>query len=345
MKARILMTSVGGLVAPNIISGLKTGADDFYILGVDNDPKAVGFYFCDKHYVVLRGDEKGYAEEILKIARKEKIDIVIPGSDEELLALSERKEEFRKLGIVVAVSDKETVRIACDKAKMLEFLKGKGVEVPQFIVPRSLQAIREGAKKLGYPKRPVVFKPTRSRGARGFWLIDEKTDYRKDFLLSRDRQQMPLELLLKSFEGVSKIENALLMEYLPGDDFNVDVLAFRGKSFYTVPHQRLEPKAGPVRVGLMKSNPVVEKAVREIVEAFGFDYWVNVEVAFNQAARPRPLVYEINPRISAPIIATKSAGVDLLRLGIYMILGKEVPIGLKLKTTRMIRYWNELFVC
>ncbi|MDP2709085.1 MAG: ATP-grasp domain-containing protein [bacterium] len=342
-QIRILMTCIGGLVTPGMIKNLRESIKGIYIVGVNMSPEAAGFSFVDKSYTVFSGKDMRYPKQILKIARKEKIDLVIPLSDEEMLSLSKAAADFAKAGIKVVCSDHNIIKIAQDKALMLQYLKAKGVLCPKFRVPNNLQELKRAVKDLGYPKKPVVFKPRNSRGARGFWLLNAKINKQNFILKSRDRQEITLEWLLEALENKKNFPKILVMEYLPGKDFNVDVLALKGESIYVIPNQRLVPKAGPGQVGLVKKDRQVQKYVAQIIKVFGFDYYVNVEVAYRLGRDTRPLIYEINPRISAPIIVNKQAGVDILKYGIDLALGRKIDQGKKFNTVKMVRYWQELF--
>ncbi len=344
-KARLLLTSVGGLVAPGMIKSLKSCRDyDLYITGVDSQPDAVGFKFVDSSHVVVRGDDPSYAKEILDIAKREKIDIVIPLSDEETLALAKDKDLFEREGIKVATSSYEVVKIASNKASMLEFLKDKGVPVPDFYMSKSIEELKANAKRLGYPDKRIVFKPTTSRGARGFWILDAKLNKRDWLLKSRARQEITLEWLIEALDKDKDFPDIVLMEYLEGDDFNVDILAKSGKALYCVPNKRIVPDAGPVQVGHIKEERAVQDLAARVVDAFGFNYCVNIEIAYRGRDNKEPFIYEINPRISAPIVANKAAGIDLLLKTIKLALGEEIDETLRFKDTKMFRYWDEVFV-
>jgi len=199
MDIRIILTSAGGLVVPNIIKCLREDSDNrYFICATDRNLDAVGFYFSDKAQVVPSGEAEDYAESILSIAKDEHIDVVIPGSDEETLALSKEKEAFAREGVIVACSDYEVVRTASHKGLMLEFLSSKSVPVPNFHVARTREEIEIAVCDLGYPELPVVVKPCTSRGARGFSIIRSNFDKHRDFLLSRERQTITLDWLLES---------------------------------------------------------------------------------------------------------------------------------------------------
>ncbi|MDD5529880.1 MAG: ATP-grasp domain-containing protein [bacterium] len=343
-KPRVLFTSVGGLVVPNMIKSLREAFhNNIYIIGVDINSNAVGFHFTDKNYIVSKGNENGYTEKLLSISKKESIDVILPLSDEELLALAKDKSKFEREGIQVACSEYNIVKTAMDKAFMLQYLEKEGLPCPEYRIPSNLKELERDIKSLGYPNKKVVFKPRKSRGARGFWILNANLHKRRMILEDRDRQEITLEWLLESLKDNNKFPDILAMEYLPGDDFNVDVLSWKGKPIYTIPNERMLPKHGPVRVGHIRKNKKVETLVKQVVESFKFDYYVNVEVAYRSGTKANPFVYEINPRISAAVVANKAAGIDILTMGVKLALKKDFSKNINFKETQMIRYWNELF--
>lgn len=344
-KIKVLLTSVGGLVAPGMIKSLKSSREyDFTIVGVDAQKEAVGFNFADSSYVVSNGNAPAYHREILDIAKKEKVDVVIPLSDEEMLSLSKAKDYFLKNGIKITCSDYETVRISSDKALMLQYLKDNAFSAPEFYVPKNLKELENFVKKLGYPDKKVVFKPTVARGARGFWLLSGRMDKTKWLLASRDRQEITLEWLLESLNTAKRFPKVLVMEYLEGDDFNVDVLADKGKPLYIIPNKRIVPDAGPVQVGhIIKDKPVQELAAKAVA-LFKFDYYVNIEIAYRIVPKEEPFIYEINPRVSAPIVANRAAGIDMLLYGIKLALGEDIEKNKAITETKMVRFWDEVYI-
>ena len=79
--------------------------------------------------------------------------------------------------------------------------------------------------------KKVVIKPRKARGARGFCIIDPHIDKYSIFFEERDRQKICLEWLLDSFSERNNLSEYVLMEYLPGKDFNIDVLCWKGRAF------------------------------------------------------------------------------------------------------------------
>ena len=92
-----MITCVGGELSPTSIKFLKKNSShNIKVIGTDLSSNAIGKHFCDKFYKVPKSSSKDYIKHILKIASKNKINIIIPTSDEESLALSKIKNVFEK---------------------------------------------------------------------------------------------------------------------------------------------------------------------------------------------------------------------------------------------------------
>lgn len=342
-QIRIILTSTGGLVSPSMIKSLREYFKNIYIVAIDASKDAIGFYFADASYVVPFGTDPTYCSEVLTIAIKEKIQLIIPLSDEETLALAKEKEMFLSKGIQPLVSDYEKCEIAFNKGKMLSFLEKKGIKTPKFRIPTNPQEFLDYAHELGYPEKKIVFKPNVSRGARGFWVLDKDFDEEYGLLKDRVKQTIKIEGIYDILSKCKEFPSVLLMEYLEGDDFNVEVLAKNGETFYIIPHVRLVPKSGPVKVGKVIEDGKIKNLIRDIVKVFEFDFCLNIEVAYN-IQENIPMIYEINARVGAPIVICAAAGVNLLAKGIEMAMGIPIERDVKIQETKMIRYWNEHFI-
>jgi len=268
--------------------------------------------------------------------------VIVPLSDEEVLTLSKHKEMFAQKGVTVMCSDHHVVQTASDKGQLLTFLQSKGTVVPDFYCPTSLEELDEAVARLGYPEEEVVLKPTQSRGARGFWILSEKLSGQDLLFKSRDRQRIGYPVLRELMQDGLALPSIVVMQYLRGPDFNVDVLAWRGETLYCIPIQRLVPSAGPVQDGLIVHDPAISALTKELIALLGFSYNINIEMAYpNQEDQETPLVYEINARVSAPIAVHQHAGINMMLFGILLALGYEVPRGLPYEGITVQRYWSE----
>lgn len=342
-EIRAILTSVGGLVSPGIMASLR--ANDkykFHIIGTDMEKGAVGFLMADSHYVVPPGREETlFVEKMLEIAKKERADIIIPMSDEEVLAVSKHKKLFEENGIRCLCNDYETTKTCVDKGSMLNLLKSKGVETPRFFLPNSVSELSDAVHRLGYPDESVIFKPRIGRGTRGVWLLKE--NFSDEIFKHRGELRLiTLEGMIKQLENLRNIDNFILMEYLPGEEFSVDALSEKGNPLYILPRKRVKTVMGVSQTALIENNETVSRYVTEISKVFSFDSNFNVQLKYSKSQKL--LVYEINPRISGTVVANKAAGIDLLLLGILKELNEYVPRNLNFRSVRMLRYWAERFI-
>ena len=340
-----MFTSCGGLIIPGIVACLRAEVDYvFHIVGVDMDAQAVGAHFVDSFHIVPAGLDPAYPERILELAQQENVDVIVPLSDEECLSLSGHRERFAEKGVRGLCSDVKMIEIASDKGKTLTFLRNKGVPTPEFFCPTSLRMMDEVVESLGYPEREIVLKPTRARGARGFWILSEKRNGQDLIFKERCLQRLPYPIVRSLLAERPDLPPVVVMQYLHGADFNVDVLSWQGETMYCIPIQRIVPDAGPVQVGRIVNDTAIDTMVEKIIAAFGFSYNINVELAYPDKTRNQmPLVYEINARVSAPIAAHRVAGVNLLLYGILLALGREVPKNKPYKNITMHRFWQEIY--
>jgi len=345
-QIRVLLTSCGGMVFPGMTACLRAELDyHFYLVGVDARNDAVGAHFVDTFYTVPSGTAPGYADALLEIAEREGVQVVVPLSDEESLALSCAKQRFSDRGIAVVSSSHEALETACNKGALLSYLQHCGVEVPDYRVASTLSELDEAVIALGYPGREIIVKPTVARGGRGFWVLSDRWSGSDLAFRQRNLQILPYAVLRSLIGDGENLPELVVMEYLTGIDYNVDVLCEAGAMHYCIPVERVVPKAGPVQVGRTVHDAKVVEVCREISSAFKFDYNINIELAYRDSSNQgSPKVYEINPRVSAPIAIHRPAGINLLLLGILQALGQAIPLDRTYREVTMSRCWREVYV-
>lgn len=345
MKITAIITSCGGEIIPGIIDCLRQEESyEFEIIGVDMDDDAIGQKFTDGFYTVPGGLEDEYVPRMLEITEEESVDVIVPLSDQETRSLSKHKDEFRDKETRVLTPDEKSVEIASDKGSMLEYLDKHDVAVPEYHLPSSFEELDEAVSDLGYPEKKVVLKPRRQRAARGFWLLSEERNTQDLVMNSKCLQTLPYDALRDLLKGKNEFPDIVAMQYLGGQDFNVDCLSVDGSAVYQIPIRRVKPDAGPVQIGETTHDSQVQNMAKDICDTFEFEYNTNVELAYPTNQRiHEPLVYEINPRVSGPIATHNAAGINLLLYGILSILDVDIPLDNDFKEIRVNRCWQELY--
>jgi carbamoyl-phosphate synthase large subunit len=171
-----IVTGVGGGVGQSIIKGLRLGmqgSDEVHydIIGVDADPAAAGLYRTDTGYCVPAADDPGYIDRLYEIVTEEGADVVIPGSDPEVLAVAEARKRIEdESGCRVLASPAESVKIGLDKWKTFQLFKKLDVPTPDTELGDEAEKLVE---RTGFP---VVVKPRTGSASRGLFIVTDQQE-------------------------------------------------------------------------------------------------------------------------------------------------------------------------
>ncbi|MDE1766239.1 MAG: ATP-grasp domain-containing protein [Thaumarchaeota archaeon] len=292
-----------------------------------------------------RGDSKRYVDHLLRLCKKEKIDVIMPGSNPEILTISKNKDFLISNYIYPAISEYDAITKTMDKNLVYKILEKNKISIPDFFHVQSKKEFLQAIRKLGYPKFPVCFKPssyTSSGGARGFRILRKENSLKKIILDSKPGSaEIDYDTALRLLE-TSKNLDLLVMEYLPGREYSVYVLADKGKTIYCIANlrERLEQFYSFQAVTI--NDERINSICKRIVNALDLSYNVNIQLKLSRNGIPK--VVEINPRMGGSIVLPSAAGINMPYLAVKQAVGERLPKNMKLRKTRMIRYWKELFV-
>ena len=323
--------------------GAKQEGRKLRLITCDMNPDSYGFHLADSSYAVPAGNDPNYIKKMLEICRKERPDLLVSGVDPELLPLSKSKPEFEKLGVRVVLSDPKGIEISQDKAKTYEFFRGSEF-VPKNMLVRSSREFRKAVGALGYPNVPVCFKPAFSYGLRGFRVLKPGVD--KSSLLFNEK---PTNIFIGLAEAIEIFEQheektplpeLLVMEYLEGKEYTVDLLMRDGKPILTIPRERVVTSQGISKVAFIEKNQEVISTAETIVRRLGLNYNVNLQLKY---AGDTPKLIEVQPRLAGTTVACAGAGANLPYLGLKIALGEKFTLPKVRWGTVMKRFWEEVY--
>lgn len=342
---KVFITGAGAPGAPGIIKSLrKVKEREITILGGDaNLENSVGAGLLDKIFRIPFAESPDFIQKVLDICIAEKIDVILPLVTRELLIFAQNKSLFSKKGIYVSVSDPEQLEIANSKYLLMKFCRENDVPVPDFHLVHSLEEFTDAAKKLGYPGRKICFKPPVSNGLRGFRIIEDGQD--RLFSLMNEKPNniyISFNEFVSICKGGETFPELLVMEFLPGEEYSVDVLADDGDFICAIPRSRDHIKMGISFVGTVVEDREIIGYSKRVVERLKLNG--NIGLQFKRDLNGIPRLIESNPRVQGTIVLCTAAGAnmvyDAVRIGIGERPGiPEIKWGLK-----MIRYWDELFL-
>lgn len=340
---RVLITACGAPGAPGIIKSLRlNGERDIWLFGTDMAEQAVGFSMVNAWAQVPPGSQADeFILAMLKLVQQHKIDAVLPLSTYELLPLAKTCEPFETLGTRVLVSPVHALNIANNKAELFAHFADEPW-IPKHRRVRSLSEFMDAVDDLGYPDSLVCFKPSVSKGSRGFRILDPQA-MTLDRLLNwkPDGTRTTLELVLPALQQAASFPDLLVMEYLPGREYSVDTLVAGGKMLLAIPRSRDETKQGICSRGRTEHNHHLIQISRAIVEELELAYNINLQFRYDQQNAPKLL--EINPRVSGTIVQCTGAGVNMPYLALKLALAESITIPEVQWGTGLVRYWEEVF--
>lgn len=341
----VLITGAGAPGAPGIIKSLrKVEERQIRIVGVDIDADSSGFALVDKWYLGEKAESERFIAKILQICEREDVDVVIPLVTNELLKFAESIPRFEKIGSRVVISPPDGLRIANNKYLLMEACSQEGIPVPEFYRVGSWNEFEKAIYKLSYPAVPVCFKPPVSRGLRGFRILREDIN-RLDLLMN----YKPTDVFI-NYSGIYSIlgktehfPELLVMQYLPGKEYSVDVLAKKGEALVVVPRLRQKIKMGISFIGVTDNNAEIIDYSRRIVSLFRLHGNIGFQFKLDKDGVPR--IIECNPRVQGTVVICAAAGVNMVYDAVKIALGEAISDKQEdvRWNVKMIRYWEEVY--
>ena len=332
----ILVTAAGAPGTAALLHALRAnGERDVRLVGTDMSERSVGRHLCDAFHVVPGGADPAFPDAMLEVATREQVDAILPQSSFDLEGLAEHVDRFP---VPVLVSRPDTIRRSNDKAETYALLHSLGVPAPAFRRVNGAREVAAAARELGYPERPVCFKPVFSSGSRGFRVLDPTVDRSHQLLYER-----PGSVAMRLEEAVELLPDdggpdLLVMELATGGERTVDGIANGREIVLGHPKTREAMRAGLAMYFVTLEDMELMRLAGLIVAELGIEHFFNIQLVGEQ-------VIEINPRISTVVY---QEDLNLPYLGIKRALGEISDDELRSLTDRVrpgrtaLRYFDQL---
>lgn len=314
----ILITSAGQRVS--LVRSFQTELKKYFVNGrvftTDLNPiLAPACHVSDQSFTVPCVTSPEYIEKLLQLCLSNKIKLVVPTIDTELLVLSENIEYFKQQGIHLLVSDPELVHQCRDKRVINQFFERKGISIPQQYSLEDLQF-------------PVFVKPYDGSLSKGIFTAycaeDIKLEHHADPKL-------------------------MFMEYISPEDydeFTVDCYYDQASKLKcVVPRKRIFVRAGEVNKGVTKKNIIVTEFNEKLKYISGARGCLTIQV-FLHKTEDKILGIEINPRFGGGYPLSYLAGANYSEWAIreYLLNQKIEEFAAWSDNLLMLRYDAEVLV-
>lgn len=338
----VLVTACGNVYMRGLTDCLKhNGERSIRIVGADMNRDASILQMADVCYQVPRADSPDYVDRLLDICRKERVDVLLPIMSAELDEIARRRDAFACIGTRVSISDAAALAVANDKLALFERMRQSGIPVPRYAPIHSMEGLETAMRALGYPDQPVVIKVTNSSGSRGTRIIDAHFSAYDIFLHEKPNSYyMTLDALRDMLRTADRLSPMLAMEYLPGTEYTVDMVAGRGRVLYGGCRRGLNVQTSIILDAVIEDKPDIMALCASVVEELKLDGCIGFDI--RERADGTPCIMECNPRATAGVSAFLYAGLNLPYLCVKYLMGEELPEQKLRYGTVVRRRWQEM---
>jgi len=300
---RILITSAGGPAAVGVIKSIRDLKDSHYIVATDMDEMSVGFHTANKGYIVPPANDKDFLPKIKEIIESEMIDLILPTSNMEI-------DQFEQLSNITTVfmSDSKTIKLCNDKWEFYNKVKD------DFDIPYTWQD--NDIKWNGCFARPRY----ELGGSRGTFHCKDIHQYMSTYN--------------------SDVEY-IYSDYLPGQEYTIDVLCDMEKPLVSVVRKRLQTKAGISTQGEIIRDEHIESECKRLCEFLKLKGPVCIQMKEDKNGVPN--FVEVNPRFGGGTYFTTLAGVNFVEIIICILEDKPLFIN-EPNPIKVIRFHEELVI-
>ncbi len=186
------------------------------IYGADMAGTAPALAYCDYSRCVVGMRDPAYIDNLISICKEDKIDLVIPTIDTDLLVLSENKEKFLEVGTKVMISNPDMIRICRDKNNTSQFFVDCGLHAPM--------PVNDWTKyQSGYP---AFIKPKNGSSSINAFKVENAEE-------------------MEVYAG--QVEDYIVQPFVSGHEYTIDIFCdWEGKPISIVPRERIQVRAGEV---------------------------------------------------------------------------------------------------
>ncbi|WP_027624886.1 ATP-grasp domain-containing protein [Clostridium lundense] len=221
---------------------------------------------ADKYYVLPSAKSNIYLEALMELIIREKIDVLIPGSEAEMEVISRNKCHFKDVD--AWVNDYNLIKLFNNKSNANEFLSKNNI-----YVPCTFEKIEED--KLKYP---LIIKPTQGKSSENIYVARNATQ---------------LESVINLFKSYNR--KFIIQEYIEeGEEYTISLINLNNKDVKVLIMKRILCK-GATQYAYIEENYIIKEIALKIHNLIKNELIINIQILKKD---DKYFVLEINPRFS-----------------------------------------------
>lgn len=291
-EVRILFTGVGRRI--ELVQAFREAAlilnINLKIYGADMAGTAPALVYCDYTRKVCGMKDANYISELVQICENDKIDLLIPTIDTDLLVLSKNTDAFKNTKVLISNPDK--ILVCRDKNNTSEFFEGCGCKAPK--------TFNDWKKYDG--EFPCFIKPKDGSSSVNAFKVENIEE---------------LEMYAQ------QVEDYIIQNYIEGTEYTVDVFCdINGQPIYIVPRIRLQVRAGEVlKTQIVLDETIIEECKR-IIEKFKPVGPMTIQLIRKNDTQEDYYI-EINPRFGGGAPLSMKAGAKSAEVLLRQLIGDD----------------------
>ena len=197
---------------------------------------------------------------------------------------------------------------------MVQFFKKNGLAYPQSWLAKDIK------KALREIKFPAIVKPRVGARSVGVCKVFNKEDLK---------------------QKVEETENALIQEFLPGDDneYTCGAFFYQGRCYGVICARRWL-RNGDTYKAIFLKDASLEKFIIKVGKKLDINGPCNFQL---RKTKKGPVIFEINCRFSGTTGSRSALGFNVANALMQKLFFKRPLKNLTFKEAYMFRYWNEIF--
>lgn len=324
----VLVTGVGGgTIGEQVCKALRMGRHRYEIITTNVRSAPLAVFKAEHHAVLPPVSDDNYFEAMLALVNKYKVQFLIPGSEPELIKLSQCRDLFAHLDTKILINADHVIATCIDKRRTFEHLATHNFRVPATFEVNStteLEKITSGF--------PYIIKPAQGGGGSAATLLaQDKTELNifVDYLL-----RYGYRVLVQEYIGRAEDEYTVGVLHNPDGKLLGSVVLRRHilsglSNRLRISNQTGRSELGNVLAissgisqGRIVDFPPVRLQAEAIAQAFNSVGPLNIQGRWDGE---QFVPFEINPRFSGTTPMRAMAGFNELELLINYYLYPDQP--------------------
>ena len=263
----------------------------------------------------VRGTDS-HTQAILSVLEQERIDVLLPVTVEDALAVGRAVDRFRSRTALPPLATPDEIETLDDKIRVWQLAREIGLDVPESTAfPRDLPD--------DLVHFPAILKPARGAGGIGCEIVQDAAALRS---------------LLRQRRG----QRLLLQRFIAGVDYGANVLCRDGQIIAHTVQRAVGPPVrpfGPARIAETIADASILSLARRFCAHVRWNGVANMDLR-RETATGRTYLLEVNPRFWWSVSLSARAGINFPDLACRVALGEKPATAPARPIRHGVRGWR-----